>query len=745
MAIIYTESTKEFHLYNQQISYLLKVLPNGQIGNLYYGKHIRHKEDYSYLLEGGHRPLAVYTKEKDYFFSPQYTRMEYPSIGTGDFREPAFLVTKENGSTMLSLEYQSHRIYQGKEKLNGLPALYVEAEQEAESLEITLQDTMSKFTCILKYSIYKDYPVLTRSVEFVNQGKEKVWLERVLSASVDLPDDQYEMVQLSGAWARERKVVTRPLAMGIQGITSRRGISSAEQNPFIAVKRKNADEMQGEVYGFSLVYSGNHLEQIEVDTCNMSRIQLGIHPDGFCWPLLPEEAFQSPEAVLVYSDKGLNGMSQAYHKIYRQRLVRGVWRDKERPILINNWEATGAAFTDKQILEIAKAGKELGMELFVLDDGWFGKRDNDESGLGDWYVTNYEKLPEGIEGIANKITSLGMKFGLWFEPEMVNKDSDLYREHPDWILCEPDHIPYPSRNQYILDFSRKEVTDYIYELMENVLSSAPISYVKWDMNRYMTDSYSVTRRPEEQGKIMHEYILGVYGLYERLIRRFPEILFESCSSGGARFDPGMLYYAPQAWTSDDTDAMERVKIQYGTSFVYPLSSMGAHVSEVPNQQVGRVTTMETRGNVALFGMFGFELDLGKLTESERELVKEQVAFAKAHRKLIMTGTFYRLQSPFEGNDSAWMIVSEDKKEALVGFYRMSGVPNAPWTRLRLAGLDENRKYQKDGDAAWYGGDELMHAGMVIEKDSLSNHGGDYSSGVVYLYSDLMIDRNNIKL
>lgn len=733
MSIIYTEKTKEFHLYNRQISYILQVLPDGELGNLYYGKQIRHKGDFSYLLEGGHRPLAVYTKENEYFYSPQYTRMEYPVSGNGDFREPAFTVCKANGSRSICLSYQSHRIYQGKEKLSRLPALYVEKEEEAESLEITLCDPLIGLTCILKYSIFKEYPVITRSVEIQNEGKQKIVLERVLSASVDLPDSDYEMVQLSGAWARERKVITRRLAAGTQGFYSRRGISSAEQNPFLAVKRLSADEMQGEVYGFSLIYSGNHMEQVEVDTCNMARIQLGIHPEGFTWPLLPGQSFQSPEAVMVYSGQGLNGMSQTYHKLYRTRLVRGVWRDKERPILINNWEATGAAFTQKQILNIARAGKELGMELFVLDDGWFGKREDDKTGLGDWYVTNYDKLPGGIEGLAQDITSLGMLFGLWFEPEMVNKDSDLYRMHPDWILGEPDRTPLPSRNQYILDFTRSEVVDYIYRLMEQILSSAPVSYVKWDMNRYMTDCFSQTKPSEQQGKVMHEYILGVYGLYERLITRFPNILFESCSSGGARFDPGMLYYAPQAWTSDDTDAMERVKIQYGTSYVYPLSCMGAHVSEVPNQQVGRVTPFETRGNVAQFGMFGFELDLGKLTEVERNFVRNQVIFAKKHRKLMMTGVFYRLKSPFLENDSAWIVVSEDKKEAIVGFYRMFGQPNEGWIRLRLAGLDESMDYcSKESGSIWYGGDELMHVGMVIKKDSLSNYGGDYSSKVIYL-------------
>ena len=733
MAIMYSDSSREFNLYNNQISYIIQICDNNQLANLYYGKRIRLKKDYSYLLEGRHRSLAVYTKENDYFFSPQYSRMEYPCSGSGDFREPAFEVKQENGSRIVCLEYQSHKIYKGKNKLRQLPAVYVEEEQEAETLEIVMTDQLLQLDCILRYTIFRDFPVITRSVEFVNRGTQRLILERVLSASIDFPDAEFEMIQLSGAWARERKVIMRKLGQGTQGINSRRGISSAEQNPFLAIKRLGADEFQGEVYGFSLVYSGNHFEQVEVDTFDMARVQIGIHPEGFEWKLLSGESFQSPEAVLVYSDSGLNGMSQTFHKLYRTRLVRGVWRDKERPILINNWEATGAAFTERKILNIAEIGKELGMELFVLDDGWFGKREDDHSGLGDWYVTNYEKLPEGIEGLARKINELGMKFGLWFEPEMVNMDSDLYRKHPDWILCPPNRVPSPSRNQYILDFSRKEVVDYIYMMMEKILSDAPVSYVKWDMNRYMSECYSIKKAPEEQGKVMHEYILGVYALYERLINRFPDVLFESCSSGGARFDPGMLYYAPQGWISDDTDAMERVKIQYGTSYVYPLCSMGAHVSDVPNQQVGRITPFETRANVALFGRFGYELDLNKLSEEEKQMIRQQVEFVKKHRSLVQTGDFYRLLNPWEGNDGAWMVVSEDKSEALVGFFRMSGIPNDSWIRLHLAGLDEKKDYRIDYDTSiLYGGDELINVGMVISKDHLSNQGGDYSSKVYYL-------------
>ena len=735
MAIVYSEKTREFHLFNDKISYLLQVMPNEEIGNLYFGKHIKHKEDFSYLVEGSPRSLAVYDKENDYFFSQQYSRMEYPGRGTGDFREPAYQILQENGSYITHFEYVSHRIYAGKKELPGLPMTYVEKENEAESLEIHLCDRQICTECVLNYTIFRDYPAIARSVSFQNKGTEPVVLTRVLSASIDLPDANYEMIQLSGAWSRERRRISGKLRQGLQGIGSCRGISSAEQNPFIALKRPMTDERTGEVIGCSLIYSGNHLEQVEVDTNDTARIQIGIHPEGFAWRLEEGEEFQSPEAVIVYSEHGMNGMSQVFHKLYRTRLVRGKWRDQERPVLINNWAATGMEFTEEKLLQLARIGKELGMELFVMDDGWFGGREDDKTGLGDWFVKNKNKLPDGIPGIASKVKDMGMHFGLWFEPEMVNKNSDLYREHPDWILCPPGRTPHPSRNQYLLDFSRQEVVDAIFEMMDQILGSAPVCYVKWDMNRYMTDCYSVAVSPEEQGKVGHKYILGVYSLYERLIRKYPDILFESCSSGGARFDPGMLYYAPQTWTSDDTDAMERIQIQDGTSYVYPLSTMGAHVSAVPNQQVGRVTPLQTRGNVAVFGMLGYELDLSELTNKEKEIVKEQIKFYKKYRGLIMQGTFYRLLDPFQNNDSAWMVVSEDRNTALVGFYRRQGIPNGPWIRLYLDGLDENKRYYLETDSdrtILYGGDELMRVGMVVKTEQLCNQGGDYSSVVFVL-------------
>ena len=450
---------------------------------------------------------------------------------------------------------------------------------------------------------------------------------------------------------------------------------------------------------------------------------MGIHPHCFDWKLDPSEEFQTPEAVMVYTDQGLNHLSQTYHRLYQKRLARGYWRDRERPILINNWEATYFDFTEDKLVRIAEKARESGVELFVLDDGWFGERCSEHAGLGDW-VANPDRLKNGITGLAERIEDLGMKFGLWFEPEMVNKDSDLYREHPDWIIQVPDRRNSHGRFQYVLDFSRKEVVDRIYEMMAKILSEAKVSYIKWDMNRSITECYSAALPAGRQGEVYHRYILGVYDLYERLTREFPHVLFESCASGGGRFDPGMLYYAPQGWTSDDSDAVERIRIQYGTSYCYPVSSMGTHVSVVPNHQINRITPLYTRANVAYFGTFGYELDLNALTADEQEEVKGQIAFMKQYRRLFQFGTFYRLQSPFENNTSAWMVVNDDRTEAIVGWYRVLNGINLPYTRLHLEGLAEDVPYTINGESAIHYGSELMHAGLITTDASSGQAEGD---------------------
>lgn len=734
MPIIYNEKTREFHLYNQEISYIIKILDNDQPGQLYYGKRLTHREDFSHLFEYAMRDMSPYAFEENSTFSLENIKQEYPTFGCGDMRFPAYEIERENGSHVVEFVYKEHKIYNGKPKLEGLPATYVESDDEAQTLELVLEDTSINTRIVLLYTIYEAFPVIARSVRFECDSDEKITLLSAMSACVDLPDKDYEMIDLAGVWARERHVRRHKLDYGIQSIYSMRGCSSYQFNPFLALARENADEFQGQVYGFSLVYSGNFLAQTEVDNYDTARVLMGIHPNGFKWTLGKGESFQTPEMVMVYSEAGLNGMSQTFHKLYRTRLARGTWRDKVRPILINSWEAFYFDFDAPKLLGLADAAADLGMELFVLDDGWFGKRDDSTSSLGDWYP-NEEKLKGTLKELAEKINAKGLKFGLWIEPEMTNKDSDLYRAHPDWLLAEQGKRICHSRTQYVLDFSKKEVREYIGDMLENLLAEVPVSYIKWDMNRTFSEVFSNGNDREYQGKVCHKYILGVYELYERLTSRFPHVLFESCASGGARFDPGMLYYAPQGWTSDDTDAIERLKIQYGTSMVYPMSCMGSHVSASPNHQTNRVTPIETRADVAYFGTFGYELDLLKLGEEDKAEIRRQIAFMKEKRDLIQKGTFYRLKSPFEGNETAWMIVSEDQKKALVGYYRVMQPVNVGFKRLKLKGLKEDTCYKVSGyDYDCYG-DELMQVGMILS-DSASgvwkkgvNDKGDFQAEV----------------
>lgn len=728
MPIIFHEKSRQFHIYNEYISYIIEIMENGELGNLYYGKKINDRESFAYLHQDKERSLAAMATDSQSNLCLQYTRQEYPSYGRGDYRYGAYKIEQENGSTISKFEYVNHSIYAGKKSINPLPSTYVEDEEEATSIEIYLYDKIIDTKLILTYTIYEERAVITRCAKLIHKGEKPIVLANAMSVSVDIPDKDYEMIHLSGAWARERAVKIRKLEQGIQSVYSMRGASSAEHNPFVAIKRSHTTEDCGEVYGFSLVYSGSFLGQIEVCSHDTTRIMLGIHPDNFSWRLNQGDEFQTPEAVMVYSDEGLNGMSQTYHALYRNRLVRGYWRDRERPVLLNNWEATYMDFTEDSIIQLAKKAKELGVELFVLDDGWFGTRNDDTQGLGDWYV-NKNKLPDGISGLSEKIEKLGMKFGIWIEPEMVNKNSDLYRTHPDWILSTPDRFESPSRYQHVLDYSRPEVIDTIFNMLDRLLSDSKISYIKWDMNRYITECYSRSASSKEQGSVMHKHILGVYELYSRLTTKYPEILFESCASGGARFDPGMLYFSPQIWCSDNTDAIERLKIQYGTSMVYPLSTMGAHVSAVPNHQVNRFTPLQTRGNVAFFGVFGYELDLNKLTKEEQEQVKNQIELYKKYRKLIHEGTFFRIQSPFESEDTAWSVVSKNKTEAIAVYYFKLNYANAGFVRFKLKGLDPNKQYQlilNDKECIMYGS-ELMYAGLPLDRNKEGKKYGDFSS------------------
>lgn len=727
MTIVFHEESKTFHLFNRHFSYIFTVLANGQLGQLYYGAPLKDREDYSHMFVAARRDMDPCPFEGNSDFSMEDIKQEYPIYGNGDMRNMACEIDRQDGSRNADFTYLSHAVTPGKPKLEGLPATYVENADEAETLTITLCDKVLHMRILLNYTVFRDLPVLARSARFINRGSETVTIESAMSTSLDLPDAYWDMVEFTGAWGRERRPQTFRLHTGLQSVYSLRGHSSHQFNPFLVLKRPDTNEFQGEAIGTSLVYSGNFLGQVEVDNYHVTRLMMGIHPEGFRWTLGGGEEFQTPEALTVYTQGGLNALSQTFHTLFRTRLARGYWRDRPRPILINSWESTYMDFTEEKLLGIASKAKELGIDLFVLDDGWFGHRDDSTSSLGDW-TADRRKLPNGICALAKKIQDMGLMFGLWFEPEMISKDSHLYERHPDWMIHVPGRIPLHGRNQYVLDLSKPEVLDYLAESMEAILSSGLVNYVKWDMNRSITDVFSAGRPADFQGELLHRQILGVYWLYGKLTSEFPKILFESCASGGGRFDPGMLYYAPQGWISDDTDAAERIKIQFGTSYAYPLSSMGSHVSAVPNHQLMRVTPLKTRADVAYFGTFGYELDVNKMGEDEQAQVREQIAFMKDHRDLIGNGTFYRLISPFTestvglqpGSEASWMVVSPDRRHALVGYYRMIMPVNEGYRTLKLAGLDPSLEYTlKDtvfplpaAKTTWFG-DELMQRGFDI--------------------------------
>ncbi len=719
MMIFVNDSKRQFHIQNDHYSYVIEVLANGHLGHLYYGKTIAHHEDFSWLRQEPAEPVgnACFPFEGDSFFTLSRIKQEFPSYGTSDYRQPAMHILQENGSRIVDFCYKTHRLVQGKPILEGLPATFLEEGQGGQTLIITLEDAVTGLVLDLSYTVFDGLAALTRNARVVNGGKQGVILDRFLSGSVDLTDDRFDLIHLDGDWIRERHISRTPLRRGVQSIASNKGVSSSIHNPFMALVRPETSEDQGEAFGFNLVYSGNFLGQVEVDSLNHTRVQMGINPFDFQWTLEAGDTFQAPEVVMVYSDTGLNGMSQTFHDLYNNHLIRGPWKRKSRPVLMNNWEATYFDFDQDKLEAITNRAADLGVELFVLDDGWFKGRNDDTTSLGDW-VVDRDKLPKGMAALADHVQSLGMDFGLWVEPEMVSANSDLFRAHPDWIIQVPDRDPIHGRNQYVLDMTRPEVRVAIFNMIAPVFREAKVAYVKWDMNRALTHVGSLALASDRQMETAHRYVLGVYDLMDRFVSAFPDVLFESCASGGNRFDPGMLYYMPQVWTSDNTDALERQYIQYGTSLAYPLSSMAAHVSDVPNHQTGRVTDIHVRFAVAYFGMLGYELDPTKLSDEECQLVREQIAFYKAHREIVTKGSFYRLLSPFEGNNTAWMSVSENGDQAVVGYYKTLMKPNPGYKRLQLKGLDPSATYQVEGTDHLLSGDALMHAGLSLRTEFL---------------------------
>lgn len=698
-----------FHLYNDEMSYVIEISRQNDLLNLHYGANVNPDDlvFQSNVLSSFH----CYSDEKDETYSLSFLPQEYPSCGASDFRSPAYEILTQNGYHTPELKYVNHEIINGKPKLLGLPSTYVENADEAQTLVITTEDKVHEIRVKLYYTIFKNYNAITRHSEIINTSSGAMYLKNAQSVSIDFPAGDYEYIHLEGAWAREKHIDRNNVHKGTQGFESRRGVSGSAENPFLMFFDKGSNENYGNVYGISLVYSGNHKFLLEQEFNETVRIQAGINPFEFNFKLESGETFVTPEAVLVYSPEGFEKMSHTFHNLYRTRLCRGVWRDKVRPILINNWEGTYFDFDREKLLDIAEMGAKIGLELFVLDDGWFGERNDDTTSLGDWFV-NEKKIGGSLKSLVEEINNKGLKFGLWFEPEMISQKSKLYEKHPEWMINVPGVKPHLGRNQCILDLTRVQVRDHIVESLSSVLESANIEYVKWDFNRNMTDVYSDTLSSDRQGEFYHRYILGLYDILERITTKFPNVLFEGCSGGGGRNDPGMLHYMSQNWASDDTDATERLYIQYGGSMVYPSSTVGSHVSAVPNHQVGRISSLSTRGTVAMNGAFGYELDLSLSTPEELEEMKKQVEFYKENREIVMTGNFYRLLNPFTSRHSAWMYVSQDSKKALVYYVVKTARPSNEAILLKLKGLDKDAQYEINGKV--YSGKTLMNHGILMD-------------------------------
>ncbi len=719
MNITYYEQNRLFKLDTPHSSYCIAVVDEENfLGHVYYGRKLS-ENNLTYLMRTNEIPFVPSQNNRERLSFLDTFPMEYTGNNLGDYREGTLAVRTMGGHTGVALSYVSHRIYDGKEALEGLPATFG-GKDSCQTLEITCEDKVLKLQVILLYSIFADTDAIARSVKIVNGSDEPIYLTKVLSACIDMDNEEYEMITLHGSWGRERGIQTRPIMKGKQSVGSVRGVSSHQEHPFMAWKKRETTEEVGEIYAMNFVYSGNFLAQIEADQFGSIRALMGIHPDNFCWKLEAGESFQAPEVICMYSAQGIGGMTRNFHDLYREHLIRGIYRDTKRPILINNWEGTYFEFNTQKLIDIAKQASELGIEMLVMDDGWFGHRDDDNSSLGDWQV-NESKLEGGLKYLVEEVNKLGMKFGIWFEPEMISPDSDLYRAHPDWAIQIPGRTGSLGRNQYVLDLTRKEVRDSVYDQMAAVLHSANIEYVKWDMNRCLSDLGSYGLPADRQGELLHRQVLAVYEMQEKLITEFPDLLLENCSSGGGRFDPGMLYYSPQIWCSDDADAVERLSIQAGTELVYPLSTMGAHVSDCPNHTVGRVTPFATRGYVALAGTFGYELDVTRIPQEDLDMIPEQVAMYHKYNDLVRQGDYYRIAHYAENHYyDCYEVVSKDKSEALVTYVQVIGRPNFHSRRIHIPGLDPDRTYVIKNAADWpeigqteYRGDTLYYAGFNI--------------------------------
>ena len=712
MGIIYCEKDRIFTLQTKNTTYQMQVDRYGFLLHLYYGKKTDTCMDY--LLTYYDRGFSgnPYDAGENRTYSMDALPQEFPCYGNGDFRSTAFAVENADGSMSCDLRYKSHTIFDGKYNLQGLPAVYA-SEEESQTLEILMEDPVTGVKVVLLYGVLPAQDIITRSVCVKNESSGKIYLNKIESASLDFLYGDYELLTFYGRHAMERNVQRVPVVHGTQKIGSVRGTSSHQYNPMMILAEKETTEDKGNCYAMSFVYSGCFQGEVLKDQLNQTRMMLGLQEEAFRYPLETGEMFQAPEVILSYSSEGMNRLSQNLHHCIRQHICRGKYKEEIRPILINSWEAAYFDFTGDTIYELAKAAKEVNIDMLVMDDGWFGKRDDDNSGLGDWFV-NEKKLGGTLGNLIKRINDLGVKFGIWIEPEMVSEDSDLYRKHPDWALTVPGRNPVRSRNQLVLDFSRKEVVDEIYDQICKVLDQGNIEYVKWDMNRSLMDVYSSVTR--DQGRVLHDYVLGLYDFLERLVQRYPNLLIEGCSGGGGRFDAGMMYYTPQIWCSDNTDAIDRLRIQYGTSFGYPVSVVGSHVSAVPNHQTGRKTPLHTRGVVAMSGTFGYELNLMKLSEEEKQEIREQIAEYKSYAPIIQNGLYYRLSDPTTEEICAWEFVHTDEKEqskVLLNIVMQVIHGNMTVNYVKLQGLEEMAVYREEKSGKRYTGAALMYGGMPL--------------------------------
>lgn len=732
--IFFDKSQQTFRLETPNSSYCICITQKGYVSHAYYGLKIG-SDDISYLtrqFEYGFSTNEIFREKHSLL---DFLPMEYPFDGVGDFRKSAIAVTNQNGNNAVELKYKDYKIIEGTVQLDGLPCVFGE-KSSCQTLEIITEDEVLGLEVILFYTVFDDNDAIVRSAKIINNNKhgETVLIKKALSLSFDMDDDDYDMITLHGSWARERHIDRRPVHMGLQGTESIRGETSHQEHPFIAILNHNADNNSGNVYGVNFIYSGNFIANVQKNQFGSIRTQIGINPENFTWQLDSGDSFETPQAVLVFSSEGLNGMSHIFHDLYREHLIRSPYRKTMRPILINNWEATYFNFDEKKLLDIAKEAHKDGIEMLVMDDGWFGHRNFDDSSLGDWFV-NENKLKGGLKNLVDKVNEIGMKFGIWFEPEMVSPDSELFKNHPDYAIQIPGREPGMSRQQLVLDITRKEVRDCIYNQISKILHSANIEYVKWDMNRQLSDIGSLDLSGARNGEFFHRYVLAVYEMQERLITEFPNLLLENCSGGGARFDPGMLYYSPQIWCSDDTDAIERLEIQEGTALMYPLSSMGAHVSVCPNHAVGRNTPFKTRGYVALAGTFGYELDITKLSEEDRKIIPHQIELYKKYSDIVRNGDYWRIASYSENHEfDCWACISKDKNKALVTFVQVLNHPNFKTRFVKIKGICAESNYlvhylddDKNSKQLKMKGSTIMNAGIPVSRDW-----GDFQGKLIFI-------------